>query len=373
MITVCKENSCTGCMACVEACNRDAIKIVDNLKNYNAIIEENKCIGCQKCKHICQNNGKINLKKPLSWQQGWSRKNEVRERGASGGLASSLMEAFIEKKEGYVCGCTFLDGKFQFKIVNQVSEINCFSGSKYVKSNPQNIYKKIKKMLESGENVLFVGLPCQVSGLKKYLGKDTKLLYTIDLICHGTPSPKILEIYLKEHNVKIEELADLRFRKKETFRLYDEYKAITDEEMPDRYLFSFLKSLIYTDNCYNCDFAKESRISDITLGDSWGTNLPAEEQKKGISLIMCQTDKGKELLKLADVHLENVERVNAMEHNAQLNNPVKYNLKRDLFFELLGKGKKIDHIIFKLYPKIFIRQYIKLILKKAKIIRGGYQ
>ena len=147
MITVCEENSCTGCMACMEVCNRDAIKIVDNLQNYNSVIETNKCIGCKLCKNVCQNNGILELKKPISWQQGWSNKNEIRSRAASGGLASSLMEAFLEKKSGYVCGCTFIDGQFQFKIVNHVSNIECFSGSKYVKSNPQNVYKKIKRLL----------------------------------------------------------------------------------------------------------------------------------------------------------------------------------------------------------------------------------
>ena len=65
MITVCKENMCTGCMACVEVCNKDAIKIVDILKSYNAVIEEDKCIGCNKCKHVCQNNERVELKKPL--------------------------------------------------------------------------------------------------------------------------------------------------------------------------------------------------------------------------------------------------------------------------------------------------------------------
>lgn len=371
MITVCKENMCTGCMACVEVCNKDAIKIVDSLKSYNALIEEDKCIGCDKCKRVCQNNENVELKKPQSWHQGWSKNETTRTRAASGGLASSLMKAFIEKKEGYVCGCTFFEGEFQFKVTNQTSEIQCFSGSKYVKSNPQKIYKEIRALLENGKNVLFVGLPCQVAGVKKYIGRRSSNLYTIDLICHGTPSPKLLGIYLKEHNVELKKIKDLRFREKNSFRLSDEYSPITNRDMPDRFLFAFLKSLIYTENCYHCNYAEENRVSDITLGDSWGSTLPVEEQKKGISLIMCQTEKGEELLALSETHLENVERKIAMEHNGQLNSPVSYNSKRESFFELMKKGKKFDYIIFKLYPSIFIRQYIKFILKKVKIIRGG--
>lgn len=371
MITVCKENMCTGCMACVEVCNKDAIKIVDSLKSYNALIEEDKCIGCNKCKHVCQNNERVELKKPQSWHQGWSENETIRTKAASGGLASSLMKAFIEKKDGYVCGCTFVEGEFQFKITNQTSEIHCFAGSKYVKSNPKGIYKEIKMLLKNGKNVLFVGLPCQVAGLKKYIGRWNSNLYTVDLICHGTPSPILLDKYLKEHNVELKKIKDLRFREKNNFRLSDVYTPITNRNMPDRFLFAFLKSLIYTENCYHCNYAEENRVSDITLGDSWGSTLPMEEQKKGISLIMCQNEKGEELLDLSEVHLKNVERIIAMEHNGQLNSPASYNSKRDLFFALIKKGKKFDRIIFKLYPGIFIRQYIKFILKKVKIIRGG--
>lgn len=370
MITVCEKNMCTGCMACVEVCNKDAIQIIDNLKTYNAVIEEDKCIKCGKCRYVCQNNSPLELQRPQSWKQGWSERDEIRERAASGGLASSLMEAFIEKKAGYICGCTFFEGCFQFRIVNQISEIPCFAGSKYVKSNPQKIYKEIRELLQNGEKVLFVGLPCQVAGLKNYIGKSSLNLYTIDLICHGTPSPKLLEIYLNEHGFKLKKMNALSFRKKNSYRLYGEYNTITNQDMPDRYLFAFLKSLIDTDNCYHCNFASENRISDITLGDSWGSNLSVEEQKKGISLIMYQTEKGKELLDLSEVHLENVEREIALKHNRQLNSPVSYNLKRDYFFEMLEKGERFDHIVYKLYPKIFIREYIKAILKIIKRTRG---
>ena len=84
---------------------------------------------------------------------------------------------------------------------------------------------------------------------------------------------------------------------------------------------------------------------------------------------MCQNEHGEELLDLSDVHLENVERKIAMEHNGQLNSPASHSLKRNLFFKRIENGEKFDYIIFKLYPGIFIRQYIKFVLKKIKIIR----
>ena len=371
MSTVCEKNMCTGCMACVEVCSKGAIKIIDNLESFNAVIQKEKCIGCNMCKHVCQNNSTLDLRKPVKWQQGWSNNDHFRGNGASGGIATSLMESFIEKKNGYVCGCTFSNGIFKFEIVNQVNQINRFAGSKYVKSNPKSIYKDIRRLLHDEKNVLFIGLPCQVAGLKKFIGKDMVNLYTIDLICHGTPSQKLLERYLCEHDFDLSTFKDLRFREKSGFRLNDQFNPITNKDLPDRYLFAFLKSLIYTDNCYHCNFAGEKRISDITLGDSWGSNLSMEDQRKGISLAMTQTKKGEELVNIANVHLEDVDKTVAIKHNAQLNRPVSYNDKRDRFFDYLKNGKKFDFIIFKLYPIIFIRQYIKYILKKIGIIRGG--
>lgn len=48
-----------------------------------------------------------------------------------------------------------------------------------------------------GNKVLFSGTPCQVAGLKSYLGKEYDGLLTVDIICHGVPSEKIFQSYLQ--------------------------------------------------------------------------------------------------------------------------------------------------------------------------------
>lgn len=40
--------------------------------------------------------------------------------------------------------------------------------------------------------------------------------------------------------------------------------------MFDKYTLAFLNSINYTENCYNCQYAKIERVSDLTIGDSWG-------------------------------------------------------------------------------------------------------
>ena len=85
------------------------------------------------------------------------------------------------KNGGIVCSCTFSFGKFEFDFAETEDEVCKFTGSKYVKSNPEGVYKKILEKLKLGRKVLFVGLPCQVSAVRHYT-KNHQNLYTADLI-----------------------------------------------------------------------------------------------------------------------------------------------------------------------------------------------
>lgn len=196
-------------------------------------------------------------------------------------------------------------------------------------------------------------------------------LYTVDLICHGSPSPIILEKYLAENYVDIKKIKDLNFRNKDGFGLRSGYKRISFDDGSDLYTFAFLTSLDYTENCYSCRYATLDRVSDITLGDSWGSELEAEEQKKGISLILCQTEKGKELLKNTKIELRDVNLNKAVEANHQLSYPSKMPTERKIFFKNIDKG--FNYAISRCHPKMYYIRRLKYILHKAKIIRGGQQ
>lgn len=133
-------------------------------------------------------------------------------RSSSGGVAAAIERAFI-KNGGIVCSCTFNFGKFEFDFAESEDEVSKFTGSKYVKSNPEGIYKKILEKLKLGRKVLFVGLPCQVTAVRHYT-RNHQNLYTIDLICHGTPSPQILDSFLSDYGIRLTEIQSIRFRKK---------------------------------------------------------------------------------------------------------------------------------------------------------------
>jgi coenzyme F420-reducing hydrogenase beta subunit len=369
-MTVCNKDSCSGCFACVESCPKDAINIIDTLDSYNAVIDENKCIKCGLCYKLCQNNNPIKGKTPILWKQGWSLDSELRAQSSSGGAAQAIELAFV-KRGGVVCSCSFEEGEFNFSFSNSEDGIKRFSGSKYVKSSPNGVYKKIKELLASGIKVLFVGLPCQVSAIKKFTnGINDSNLYTIDLICHGTPSPQLLKIFLKQNGINLATLSNISFREKNKFQIKNNMKYVGTKGVADKYTIAFLNSISYTDNCYSCKYANLERVSDITLGDSWGTQIDLYEQVKGISLILCQTLKGRELVENANLHLLDVDLNIAIEHNHQLMHPSPMPSKRRFFFKSIKNGKSFNSVVRKCYIIQTLKQIIKCCLIKIKLYKN---
>ena len=371
--TVCKNELCNGCMACANVCSKNAISIVDSLSAYNAIIDENKCVHCWKCERICPRNSVLEFKNPKLWMQGWAKEEDIRENSSSGGYATAIMRAFAEKDNCCVVSCVFEQGKFVFDVAKSKKECNRFAGSKYIKSNPANAYGLVRNLLCENNKVLFLGLPCQVAGIKNYVGKNLEdNLYTIDLICHGTPSPNLLERYLRENYKKaLENVSSIEFRKKSDFALMEHGIRLRPSSIYDRYTIAFLNGLDYTENCYNCDYATTERISDLSLGDSWATDLPNREVRKGISLVLCQTKKGQYLLDIANIEKLPVDLEASVLANKQLQKPSVLPKQRADFFKRLKKQKKFSNAVLLAYPMKCIKQDVKFALYLLKLLRSA--
>ena len=369
MKTVCKLNKCVGCHACEDLCPKGAIQIVDGVEYLNAVIDEERCINCNICDKVCQVNHPIEKMKPVKWFQGWSENEDVRKKSSSGGLAAELSRTIV-KEGGLVCSCVFEDGQFVFKFAECVEDLKKFAGSKYVKSNPTGGYKIIKAQLNEDKTVLFIGLPCQCAAVKKTTEKVKKgTLYTVDLICHGTPSPEILNSFFNQYHCSLKDIQTIRFRDKGQFSLEKDEKHFVTPGSMDCYSVAFLNGLTYTENCYECVYADSHRVTDITIGDSWGTEL--SESGKGVSLIICNTEMGKELARRSNVYLTDVNIENAIASNPQLGSAMEIPEKREDFFKGYKEGKKFNILVMKCCTKKWFRQFIKRQLIKAKILRGG--
>ncbi len=369
--TVCELKNCSGCKACINICPKRAIEINDSIMFYDAIIDPDKCLDCGACHRICPNNVPVDKKKPIYWAQGWAE-DDIRKYSSSGGVATALIKRFIESG-GFVASCLFENGDFIFSTTDDIQCSRRFAGSKYVKSNPGTIYKEIHNLLDDGRRVLFVGLPCQSAAVQRVCGYSENLV-TVDLICHGTPSPKLLMKYLADKKIDWNSVKDIKFRDDEYWGVSKNGIRLVPKRVVDSYLLSFLHSVDYTENCYSCRYATIERVSDITLGDAWGQlsdSIPG-----GVSLILCQSEKGIKLIKSVGLHLENVDIEKAVQANHQLHHPSVKHSGRTKFFAHIYMGHSFRRAAFSALPKECLKQSIKTGLIKAHIIKdigGGYR
>ena len=368
MNTVCKINGCSGCMACVDICPVGAINVQDDIEYMNAYIDPDTCIHCNACSNVCQCNHPSQLHEPIRWYQGWADK-VIRERSSSGGFATAIFQNFI-MTGGTIASCKLIDGEYKFVFIKSLEELDGVRGSKYVKSNPTGIYKQVKEQLIAGQKVLFLGLPCQVSSMKNYIGDlYAERLYTIDLVCHGTPSIKVLKKALSEYGVDMKLQKEILFRKNNCYGLETNLKPIVPNGVSDFYSMAFLEGIDCTRNCYNCHYATGNRAGDLTLGDSWGTEIHTEESK-GISLALVQTEKGMDLLSMANLELRDVDLEKAKIPNTQLRCPTKMTKEHDIFFRNFMRGKSFRWSVACVWPKRCIKQEIKRILIKLHLYRA---
>lgn len=357
--TVCKEN-CSACKLCADVCPVDAISVIVDIKRSQAYIDQEKCIKCNLCHTLCPQTNLLQLTSPIEWYQGWARNDKIRKMGSSGGVATEISRAFIEYG-GVVCTCHFQNGTFGFDFFESFEELKNASGSKYIKSDPTGIYKQLDKKLSEGKKVLMIGLPCQIAAARNYVQKN-KLegFYSVDLICHGTPSPEVLKLFLRENGIDLIGINRIQFRDKIKFGLKCNCRDVV-EGYTDEYTCAFLDALIYTENCYHCRYARLERVADITLGDSWGSEL-SEEEKKGISLILCQSEKGKELLTIASIDLKSVDLKKAIAANCQLQSPAVLSKEREKFLSMICKGNKFSTALLRVKPKRAVKNMVKKLI-----------
>ena len=244
---------------------------------------------------------------------------------------------------GIVCGAAFSrDQDVRHILIDQVSELPQIKGTKYVQSTIGDVYRSVKENLEAGREVLFSGTPCQVAGLKSFLGKEYENLLTIDLICHGVPSPEIWEKYLQEI-ASGEKLDKVTFRNKTkgishiTLDYLTKSGRLIQENYSDSlYIKGFLQNLYVRPSCFCCPFKGVKRCSDITIGDYWSAKEYHKEMVNdyGVSVIIIHSNCGRNLLDQCRPNfvLEASTSSHAAVWNESMLQPAKPSPYRDHFF-----------------------------------------
>jgi coenzyme F420-reducing hydrogenase beta subunit len=346
------------------------------------IINQETCIDCMQCQKRCPQNNNFYTSSPTSVYAFRNPDKKELFRSASGGAFVAIAHHIIH--QGGVCyGAAYLDDRFHVGHIKVSDKIELFrlQSSKYVQSDPLHTYNDVKQDLQAGLYVLYSGTPCQIAGLKTFLRKDYGNLFTIDLICHGVPSPLLFEKYIQWLSDKHSKIEEYDFRDKRTgwglsYMAKTKTKTLSMSGCLDPYYYHFLEGNTYRECCYHCKYATSSRVSDMTIGDYWGIEKEHSDffSLDGVSCLLINTEKGQHIFDLvkdkAYIQKSSLEQV--ARHNGNLLHPTKRTPFRDivykdinnidnnmLFSEILSCPRSIKSIL-----KAKIPPRIKLLIKK---------
>lgn len=376
MIEITKKEECHGCHGCFNICPKKCISMeIDNEGFWYPRVDKTLCINCNLCEKVCPiiNTPKRENEETLAFA--CKNKDEnIRLESSSGGVFTLLCEMVINNN-GVVFGAKYdEDFNVNHGWADNIEECSKFRGSKYVQSSIGETYKRAKEFLDSGRVVLFSGTPCQISGLDAYLMKRYSNLIMVDIVCHGVPSPKVYQEYLKNiKQLNKGNIKNIQFREKSNgwkdynFKVTFSKGEFTQKRTNNIYMNGFLSDLYLRPSCYECKFKKPITSADITLGDYWGVqDIHSEfDDDKGVSLILTHTTKGEEIIKDISNNMEviSTDYEYSVKYNPSIVSPVNYNKKREKLFKDI-ENNNVESIIRK-YTKL---TFIERVVRKVKMV-----
>ena len=315
-IELAAKQHCTGCAACADVCPKGCITMQynDSLHSYPEI-EDSACIACGKCMKVCPALNKETATPifPQHYYMAWHQNDDERMSSTSGGAGAALVSDAL-KKGWYVCGAV-LDGDYHLShvVTNDSNQTLKMKGSKYFQSSTTGTFSQIRELALQGHHVLFIGTPCQVAGLLRGLPEKLKQnVLTCGIICHGVNSPLVWKDYkewLERENKS--QLTEYHFRSKSHgwqkrdggFNLRVAYhfcngKTVDIPSWKNLFHTWFGHHYILRPSCFTCEYRKEQRNSDITIGDFWNVQIVNSKADtfKGVSAVITSTERGDEFV-----------------------------------------------------------------------------
>lgn len=385
--SICKEERCTACEACVAVCPKNCIsRKEDDDGSWILEKDETVCINCGLCERVCPGVDAPLNGSAIESYAAFRSDHEEHMKSASGGVASYLYEYALSKGM-YIAGVELTENfEARFCLTNKKEKIDVFRNSKYTFSFVGTVYKEIITQLKNRKDVLFVGLPCQVAGIKK-LAKAVSNggnLITVDLVCHGTPPAKYLQEHIHSIETKInKKITTCHFRDAKFDTSNFAYTAYTHNskepvylkyvDQDDNFQIGYHNALIYRKVCYSCQYAQRNRVGDITIGDYHGLGrlAPYNKERKNLSCVVVNTDRGKLFLEEASkegklvLHRRPVEE--PMIGERQFNKPSDAPKERAVFIREYCAGAGFEKAANRAFKKYKVKNLIQRTLQIRKV------
>ena len=326
--------NCSSCAACANVCARSAISMqLDAEGFYRPVVDAEKCVECGACERACPwnkpaENPNVADVSPKT-VAAYAKDESIRLQSSSGGIFTVLAERVLDDGGVVVGVAQTAPTRFGHIVVDNKADLAKLRSSKYVQADVGLVYREVRSLLKAGRKVLFSGTPCQVAGLYAVLGNAASAdLITVDIVCHGTPSVKVFEKYVREMEKTGDSVLDgVNFRDKSEgwsgyalLHRFKSGKSFSVHHGRSKYMRLFLSRICQNTSCDGCHYRKLPRIADITLGDYWGISKyhPEMNDNKGTSVVLLNTTPGSMLFESV---ADNVVQCDSKVENAIAGNP----------------------------------------------------
>ncbi len=377
-----EKQNCCGCTACSAICPKHCITMQRDSEGFlYPVVNEKECVGCGQCERVCR------IKNPVKEAEFEQKAfvvqllDETQRRESTSGGAFTAIARYILEKNGVVYGAAYDDDLrvCHFRVCDAV-ELRRFRNSKYVQSFLGDAFSKVKEDLKQGRWVCFSGTPCQVEGLKSYLGRDYETLVTVDVVCRAVGSPTVFESYMKMQKKKYgDNISAILFRDKHHGYKYSNMTVRDNEGRvvyargveSDPMLRAFFSNICDRPSCYNCLFKKRYRVSDFTIWDCFqihDINSDMDDDK-GTTNMLIHTDKGRRIFgEINSVRRYECRPEDILVPQSAMFKSVPYNFRREAFMKDFSESPSGSQTLIEYFPDSYsvkIKRIARLILVKT--------
>lgn len=366
MIEIKNKCDCCGCGACDNICPQNCITMIEDDEGFlYPTVDQQRCVNCNLCVHVCPMIEAQNVSHPANAEKhtayaAYAKDKNLRLHSSSGGVFS-LSAEWILQQGGIVFGAAYDKNFLVHHIaIEKIEDLPVLRGSKYLQSRTEKAFQQVRDYLNAGKMVLYTGTACQIAGLKKYLRKEYPNLYTIDVLCHGVPSPKVWEKYVGDVQSN-SHLRNINFRdKKHGWKQYSVTMKYEDDLIYSQsywenpYMRMFLKNICLRPSCHACKYKEMDRPSDITIGDAWGIDsyMPEMDDDNGTSVVITHSHRGSEMLEAIEEKMvvRKAELDQILPPSADSRKSVTPHMNRKKFFCKLSTGESFQDLEKCLHP-----------------------
>lgn len=383
----CSIYMCIGCGVCSEVCPKNCITMKADREGFSfPTLNFDSCISCDLCIKMCPQNNHFKKSNSIFYMA-WHLSSEVLMTSSSGGVFTAIAE-WVLNQNGVVVGAAVDPNtrEIYHELISSSKQLDKLRLSKYYQSTIRQVFKEVRTLIIAGRMVLFSGTACQIAAIKTFLGPlaNNGLLLTMDVLCHGVTSKKVISAYIKDREKKYKKkVIDYKFRVKEGKEgwqagygtrmklFFDDGSSQVQNKFLDTFFVGFNSNIFLRESCYCCQYCGQKRISDFTVADFWGVDeekVGMRQLYKGVSVLLLNTKNAEKIMPdlMNCLHVEEIDPNVAIRYNLAFKKPNKRPEERSEFFSIMDKYG-FDKAVKFVNKRYYLREYIKLILRTVKL------